>query len=71
MQDTAYTDGCTSDSECSMLLLSVCCLPLPQEDQEELAAVEQEARGELRAAQQALAEAQEALALTADKVGCG
>jgi len=39
-----------------------------QEEQEELAAVEAEARQELRAAQQALAEAQEALAVTSDKV---
>jgi hypothetical protein len=52
-----------------VLRLFPCWLPwAPQEEQEELAAVEQEARGELRAAQQALAEAQEALAVTADKV---
>lgn len=41
----------------------------PQEEQEQLAAVESEARAEIKAAQQALAQAQEALAVTSDKVG--
>jgi hypothetical protein len=42
--------------------------PALQEEQEQLAEVEAEARAELNAAQAALREAQEAVAISADKV---
>lgn len=66
LNETAQLITCSAPSKpLSMLVFG--CLP-SQEEQEELAAVEVEARQELRAAQQALAEAQEALAVTSDKV---